>query len=133
MNTKKRMILSLVWLLLGAALFLGGVFEVLDSFWAGMGGGLLGAGVLQLIRFFRYESDEAYRAKVDRSNQDERNKFISGKAWAWAGYLFVLISAVGSILLKLAGREELMQMATGSVCLLLVLFWLAYLYLQKKY
>ena len=133
MNTKKRIYLSLLWILLGAALFLCSAFGSLDSYWSGMGGGLLGVGIMQLIRFSRYESNEEYRTKADRANKDERNKFIANKAWAWAGYLFVLISAVGSILLKLAGREDLMMMASGSVCLIILLYWASYLYLQKKY
>lgn len=133
MNTKKRMYLSIFWILLGSALFLGGVCEVLDSYWSGMGGGLLGVGIMQLIRFSRYETNEEYRAKVDRTNKDERNRYIASKAWARAGYLFVLIAAVSSILFKLAGRDELTQLAAGSVCLILVLYWLSYMHLQKKY
>lgn len=133
MNTKKRMYMSIFWILLGSALFLGGVCEVLDSYWSGMGGGLLGVGIMQMIRFSRYESNEEYRTKVDRANKDERNRYIASKAWAWAGYLFVLIAAVGSILFKLAGREDLMMLSSGSVCLILVLYWLSYMHLQKKY
>jgi len=131
--SKKHVFKSLFWVLLGSVLLICGCLELLDSYWSGMGGAFLAVGILQLIRIFRYESNEEYRSKVERSNKDERNKFISGKAWAWAGYLFVLIAAVGSILLKFAGREDLMQMAAGSACLIMVLYWLSYLYLQKKY
>ena len=31
------------------------------------------------------------------------------------------------------GREDLMQLASGGVCLILIYYWLAYLYLSRKY
>ena len=133
MNTKKRTYLSIFWILLGSALFLGGVCEVLDSYWSGMGGGLLGVGIMQLIRFSRYETNEEYRAKVDRASKDERNRYIASKAWAWAGYLFVLTAAVGSIVFKMMNREDLMMLSSGSGCLIILFYWTSYLYLQKKY
>ena len=131
--SNKRMFLSLFWILLGAALLICGSAGLLDEYWSGMGGGLLGVGIVQTIRNFRYRSNADYRDKIDRANKDERNKFLSTKAWSWAGYFFVMIAAVSSILLKIAGRDDLMQMAAGSVCLILVLYWLCFLYLRRKY
>ena len=65
--------------------------------------------------------------------QDERNRFIANKAWAWAGYWFVMIGACATIVLKIAGREDLMMMASGSVCLMMLLYWGCWMYLRKKY
>jgi uncharacterized membrane protein len=90
-------------------------------------------GILQAVRLRRYYSNSDYREKFDRANKDERNRFLSGRAWAWAGYLFVMTAAVGSIVFKLMGREDLMMLASGSVCLILLFYWTSYLYLQKKY
>ena len=64
---------------------------------------------------------------------DERNKFIRLKAWSWAGYLFVMIAAVGSIVFKLVGREDLMMFCSGAVCLVVVLYWVSYIVLKNKY
>ena len=36
-------------------------------------------------------------------------------------------------LLKLMGREDLMMMASGSVCLMMLLYWGCWMYLRKKY
>jgi len=131
--SRKNVIISAFWLLLGAVLLLCGIFDLVDSYWSGMGGAFLTVGILQFIRIFRYESNEEYRAKKDRANKDERNRFLSGRAWAWAGYFFVLTAAISSIVFKLMGREDLMQLASGSVCLILIFYWLSYLYLSRKY
>ena len=132
-NRQRSLPMALFWVIAGAILLLCGIFEVLDSYWAGMGGGFLGVGIAQLVRALRYKSDPEYQAKADRANKDERNKFLAAQAWSWAGYLFVMIAAVGSILFKLADREDLMMLASGSVCLILILYWLSWLYLSRKY
>ena len=133
MKEKLRFGLSIFWVLLGVVLCGLGVAEVIDSFWSGMGGGLIGVGLMQTIRHIRYRKDEEYREKVDTENRDERNKFISGRAWAWAGYCFVLIAAVGSVIAHVLGERELSLFASFSVCLILLLYWVCWLVLRKKY
>ncbi len=133
MKYDRRMYLSLFWVLLGVVLFICGAMELVDSYWSGMGVGLLGAGVVQLIRHIRYHKDEDYREKVDVANNDERNRFLTGRAWAWAGYLFVLVSAVGIIVFKIMGLDVWGTAAGYALCLLLVLYWGSYLVLKRKY
>ena len=133
MKYDRRMVLSIFWVLLGAALFICGTLEIVDSYWSGMGGGFLGVGIVQLIRHIRYRKNEEYREKVDIENKDERNRFIGGKAWAWAGYCYVMISAVGSVIAHMVGREDVRLFASFSVCLILVLYWVCWLFLRRKY
>ena len=52
---------------------------------------------------------------------------------SWAGYLFMMLAAVSSIVFKIMGREDLMMFCSGCVCLVLVLYWLSYVVLKKKY
>lgn len=133
MKYDRRMVLSIFWVLLGAVLVVGGAMERMDSYWSGMGGGFLAVGVLQLIRHIRYRKNEEYREKVDVANSDERNRFLTGRAWAWAGYLFVLISGVATIALKIAGQDQWSLACSYALCLLLVLYWGSYLVLKRKY
>ena len=58
MKYDRRMYLSLFWLLLGAVLVVCSMTEVVDSYWSGMGGGLVGVGIVQLIRHIRYRKNE---------------------------------------------------------------------------
>ena len=133
MKYDRRMYLSLFWVLLGAALFVCSATGVLDTYWSGMGGGLLAVGILQLVRHIRYRKNEEYREQVDIAVNDERNKYLTGKAWAWAGYLFVLISGVATIAFKVLGQDMWSLAASYGLCLLLVLYWGAYLVLKRKY
>ena len=133
MKSNRRMILSIFWVVLGAALLGANLTGLLGDYWGGLGGGLLGVGVFQVVRNVRYLNNPEYREKVNTANNDERNKFLANKAWAWAGYLYVLVAAVATIVFQLLGKTELSTAAGFSVCIIMVFHWLSYLYLQKKY
>lgn len=129
----KSYLVSIVYLIIGVILIGLGFAGVVDEFWNGMGSALLVIGVIQLIRRHRLEKNEAYREKVEIETNDERNKFIRNKAWAWAGYLFVMIMAVASIVLRIFEQNLLSIVTSGAVCLMLVLFWGSYFFLRRKY
>lgn len=129
----KRLLASILYLLLGGGLILAGALNLVDSFWVGMGGGLLAVGAVQCVRQLRYRTNPEYKEAVDTANADERNRFLSMKAWSWAGYLFVFAGALGTILFRVFGQELLSQFCAFSLCLVLVLYWVSYLILRKKY
>ena len=129
----KRMLLSVFWIVLGLALMGCHLAGWIEEYWSSMGFAFMIVGILQMIRNIRYRTNAEYRERRDTETADERNKFIANKAWAWAGYLFVMIAAAGSIVFKLMGREDLMMLASGSVCLIMVLYWISYIILKRKY
>ena len=130
---KERLIASIVEITVGLSLVVAYMFGVVDEYWSGMGTSLLIVGILFLFRTIKYKTNQEYKEKYDIKINDERNKYLSLKAWSWAGYLFVMIAACGSIMLKLVGREDLMMISSGSVCLVMVLYWISYMVLKKKY
>ena len=133
MYGKKNLFFSIFWILLGFGLNIGYFAGRLDDFWQSLGFTFIFVGALQLLRQRRYHTNEAFREKVDTANRDERNRFLANKAWAWTGYLFVLIAACGTLIFKLLDREDLMMLCSGAVCLMVLLYWVCYLCLKKKY
>ena len=133
MKTKGKMYFSAFWVLLGVTLFALSVAGVADSFWSGMGGGMIGVGIAQLIRFRRAEKDQQYREEQEIKASDERNLFIQCKAWQWAVTLYIIISGVAVVVLKILGQEQLSMAASFSICGLVLLYWVCWLVLQKKY
>ena len=133
MGKNYRFFLSFVWIALGAALCLCNFVGLIEDFWFSMGFALVIVGLLQVLRNIRYRTNREYREKFDTNSTDERNRFIAGKAWAWAGYLFVITGGVGTIVFKLLGREDLMMMASAGVCLMICFYWISYLVLNRKY
>ena len=133
MKIDRRIIVNILYIVLGGILFGLGFSEILDSFWSGMGGALIAVGTIRTIHILRYSQDESYREKKEIEAKDERNQFIRNKAWAWAGFLFVLITAISTIVFKLLGQELLSMVAGFAICILMVLYWVCYLVLKRKY
>ena len=133
MKYGKKIYLSIFWMLLGAVLIGCEIAGLVSEVWSGVGGGLLVVGALQVYRQMKYRKNEDYREKVDIALEDERNKFLRNKAWAWAGYLFVIISAVGSLILRFCGRSELADLTACFMGLLVFLYWASYMVLSRKY
>jgi membrane protease YdiL (CAAX protease family) len=133
MKSRRRILSYIILILLGGVLVFLGNTGSIDDFWSGMGSGLLAVSVLQLLRMYRLGKDEAYREKMEIEIKDERNAFLRLKAWGWAGYLFILLAAVATIVLKVMGQDLLSMAASWAVCLLLVLYWVSYLILRRKY
>ena len=133
MKNDKRIIACIVYMVIGAALFVLGLLEHLDSFWSGMGGALIAVGAVRIVQYFRFRNNEAYRQQREIEAKDERNRFIANKAWAWAGYLFILIAAISTIVFKLLGQDLLSVAAGFAVCIIALLYWICYLILRKKY
>ena len=132
-NYKKRLILSIIWTVLGAVIVALSFFGILDNFWSGFGGGLVAVGLLQIVRNIRYRTNDEYKEKVDVEFNDERNKFLSTKAWAWTGYIFILCCAIATIVFKVAGYDEYSFMASMAICLMAVIYFVSYIILRRKY
>jgi len=129
----RRIIVYILYCFFGVVLLGLGAAELIDTFWSGMGSAFIVIGLLRLVRMYRFHKDADYREKVEVEATDERNRFIRNKAWAWAGYLFILICAVAVIVLKIMGQEQLSYAASISVCLMLILYWISFLIIRRKY
>ena len=130
---KKDIIFGVIWLLLGLALTVLSCLETIDEFWSGMGSALIVIGVVRLLRSYRLSRSETYREKIEVAETDERFHFIRNKAWAWASYLFIIICAISTIVFKLFNQDLLHMASSGAVCLMLVLFWVSFFILKRKY
>ena len=133
MKQNKRLYVNILWLIIGSILIGLSFAGVVDEYWNGMGMGLAVVGAINLIRYYRLNKNDVYREKIELEASDERNHFIRNKAFAWAGYYFILIAAVGTIVFKIIGQEVLSQAAAYAVCLMLILYWISYMILKRKY
>ncbi len=133
MKLVKHLIAYILTIAVGATLLTLGVAGVLDSFWSGMGASLLVVSILRLAQLYLYNTDKAYQEKMDTEVADERNRFLRNKAWAWAGYLFVIIAAICTIVFKVMEQELLWQVTGLAMCLIVTLYWICFMILRRKY
>ena len=130
---KTEIIFGILWIVLGLALTLFSVFETVDEFWSGMGSALLVIGIIRLFRGYRLSKSDIYKEKREVAQTDERFHFIRNKAWAWSGYLFIIIASICTILFKIFDKDQLCLFSSGAVCLMLILHWITFFILKKKY
>ena len=134
MHNNGKLALSIFWTVLGAVLLGLSVANVLDStIYAGMGGALLAVGILQVIRNLRYRTDAAYQEKIDTEVNDERNVFLGMKSWSWTGRAIVLVECIGIIVAMVLGQQTVQLVLSYSVCAILVIYWVTFMILAKKY
>ena len=130
----KRLALNIFWIVLGIVLIVLTLTEKLDSsIYSGMGGALTAIGILQLARTVKYRKDADYREKVDTEISDERNRFLRMKSWSWAGYCTILVEGIGVIVAMVLGEHTVQLVLSYSMCLLLVVYWVSYLVMSRKY
>ena len=129
----KRIISYIVLFCLGVGLIIAGAMELVDNYWSGFGGGILGVAAVRLILMYRYSRNEEYRKSVEINNKDERNKFIAMQARGWTMYFTVLGLAALCIVFQIAEQELLSQTCGFIVCAMMVIYWLTYLVLRRKY
>ena len=134
MHNNGKLALSIFWTVLGAVLLGLSVANVLDStIYAGMGGALLAVGILQVIRNLRYRTDAAYQEKIDTEVNDERNIFLGMKSWSWTGRAIVLVECIGILVAMALGQQTVQLVLSYSVCAILVIYWVTFMILAKKY
>ena len=133
MKQNMRVYMNIFWIILGAILIGLSFAGKVDEFWNGMGTALLIIGAIRLLRYHRLNKNDTYRERKELEMSDERNQFIRNKAWAWAGYYFVMLVAVGSIILRFLGLDDLSTAAACAVWLLMILYWISYMILKRKY
>ena len=130
---KRKLIISSMWIVLGIVFIVLDIMGIAtDSAFTAIGAAWIVVGALQIYKNIKYHTNEDYKEQIDIACSDERNKFIRMKAWSYAGYLFVLGSAVVSIVLFLSGITVYAQILSYCMCSILVVYYIAYLYLQKK-
>lgn len=133
MKEYKNIIINTLYIILGIVLIVLVFMNKVNSLFAGFGGGLLGASVVQLIRAIKYKTNSEYKEMVDTKTNDERNRFISMKALSWAAYSFIMICAVVNIICLIMSKVIYMQISAGIICVMLVLYCICYLIVSKKY
>ena len=133
MKNNRRIFLSIFWVLLGIGLCIAYFVTKLDEYWNSLGIAFIAVGIVQIMRWGRYMLNPEYREKMEVESKDERNRYLATKAWAWAGYLFVLICAIACIVLHILVQNTLSLVTSSGVCLLILLYWVSYLVLKRKY
>ena len=101
-----------------------GAGEFIPAFYGSLGIGLMAGGLANVMRNRRYLSDPKLRREREVAENDERNRLLGLRCWAYAGYtmflaLYVGILACGFVSVTAA---KVLMVVGGVYALLLLLF-----------
>ena len=139
MKLREQKKCGLLWLGIGAALFLAGLaLQARDTasagYVSGFGGGLVGVSIARLLRVRRLSRDPERAADYDASLTDERTVYISNKARSMTFFICVFVQVAASMLAILVFEQVLVgQVLCGLTCLQGLLYTLLYWHYGRKY
>ena len=137
MKLKEQKKFGILWLSIGAALFLAGLLlgeTEYGSYISGFGGALMGVGAARLLRVRRLSRDPEKAADYDASLTDERTVYISNKARSMTFFICVFVQVAASMLAILVFDQVLVgQVLCGLTCLQGLLYTLLYWHYGHRY
>ena len=136
MKLKEQKKIGILWLSIGAALFLAGLLGETgySSYISGFGGALMGVGAARLLRVRRLSRDPEKAADYDASLTDERTVYISNKARSMTFFICVFVQVAASMLAILVFDQVLVgQVLCGLTCLQGLLYTVFYWHYDKVY
>ena len=137
MKLKEQKKFGILWLSVGAALFLAGLLlgeTGYSSYISGFGGALMGVGAARLLRVRRLSRDPERAADYDASLTDERTVYISNKARSMTFFICGCVQVAASMLAILVFDQVLVgQVLCGLTCLQGLLYTVFYWHYDKVY
>lgn len=136
MKLKEQKKFGILWLSIGAALFLAGLAwnTASASYVSGFGGGLAGVGIARLLRVRRLSRDPEKAADYDASLTDERTAYVANKARSMTFFICVYVQLAAALLAILVFDQTLVgQVLLGLTCLQSLLFTVFYWHYNNVY
>lgn len=131
---RQRLIIAISYIAVGFALILADTVKGFEnSFFVSFGIALVVMGILRLFRYRKITRDTQAMRKQELAESDERTRMISERAKSWAFSLSLLVSGILVIVLNLLGYREQAQPFAWYVCGMVTLYWVSFLFIQKKY
>ena len=131
---KQRLYIALSYIAIGIALIAADALNHFENtFIFSFGVTMLVMGVIRLIRHWKITKDDASIRKQELSETDERVRMISERAKSWAFSFSLLVCGIVVIVLSLMGYHDQAQPFTWYICGMVVLYWIFWFILGKKY
>lgn len=109
---------------------LNNISDFQNGFYCGTGGGLIGAGIVTIIRnTILLRNKEKFR-KAEIKEKDERNRFIIQKAWSISGIIGMFLLYI-SVVIAGAYNSIVFITLLSTLCLYFLILIITMLVLQK--
>lgn len=129
-----RLYLAIGYIVLGLAMIV--VFNIVETnnsnFLTSWGFALFVIGVVRVRNHLIITKSEERIKKQEIRETDERNIAIANKAKSVSFMVYVFLCCIAVIVLELLQMSEWTSILSGSVCVMLVIYWISYFIISKR-
>lgn len=131
---RTRLIVAISYIVLGLILVAIDVIGHTDNyFYFSFGIALAVMGLLRIFQHRKITADEKSIRQQELTESDERTRMIAERARSWTFSLSVTIAGIAVIVLSLLGYHEEALPLSWFVCGMVVIYWICYIIISKKY
>ena len=131
---KQRFVIALSYILLGTVLLAAAFAGKSDNyFFSAFGFALMVMGILRLLRYRKVTASEQTMRKQELTESDERFRMMAERARSWAFSLSITGAGIVVIVLSLLGQHEEALPFAWYVCGMVVMYWISFIIIRKKY
>ncbi|MBQ5840780.1 MAG: hypothetical protein IIW40_02375 [Clostridia bacterium] len=130
---KIRLFIAIGYLIIGPAMIVAfHIIKTENDFLSSFGFALTVIGIAQIRKYFIITKNEETIAKRQIAETDERNISIANKAKSISFMIYVLLASVSVIVLEICNKTQLAIILSGTVCVLILSYWISYWIIHKR-
>lgn len=132
---QSRLHLAAAYMAIGLVLTIVAFVTKTDNYFiSSFGIGLIVNAILRFRQYRRITKDESTIKQQEIAEKDERNLMLLEKARSWAFGFYIWFTGTVLIVFAILGvHETLVQMISYSICLMVLIYWICYYILKRKY
>lgn len=130
---KIRLFVAIGYIILGLAMIVAfNIIKTENDFLSSFGFALTVIGIVQIRNYKRITKNEETITKRQIAETDERNISIANKAKSVSFIIYVILASVSVIVLEFFDKTQLAMILSGTVCILILIYWISYWIIHKK-
>ena len=130
---KIRLFVAIGYIILGLAMIVTfNIIKTENNFLSSFGLALIVIGVVRLRNHIMITKNEETIEKQLIAETDERNISIANKAKSVSFIIYVILASVSVIVLELFNKTLLAMILSGTVSILVLIYWISYWIISKN-
>ncbi len=130
---KTRLFIAIGYIVLGVALIIVfNVFGTENNFSSSFGFALAVVGIAQIKKYYLITRNEETLKKREIAESDERNISIANRAKSLSFMIYLMLACIAIIVLNFLELSLLATVISGTVCILILIYWISYWIISKK-
>ena len=130
---KIRLFIAIGYIILGLAMIVAfNIIKTENNFLSSFGFALVVIGIAQIRKYIMITKSEETITKRQIAETDERNISIANKAKSISFIIYVILASMAIIVLEIFNKTQLAMIISGTVWVLILIYWISYWIISKN-